>query len=97
MGNGGSSSNKGGGGYHHIAGMHHLVKGYHGYAVNTFDTECCPPVVDLITLGTLLAGIAAATLILNQLVIDNIGKKRRRRRRRNAAFEISTLKEGLSF
>ncbi len=73
----GSSRSKGGGGYGTIIGQHHHVKGYQGYAVQTLDSECCPPVVDLISLGTLLAGIAAATLILNQLAIDNIGRKKR--------------------
>ena len=65
---------------HHgpIIGQHQLAKGYQGYAVNTLEDECCPPVVDFITLGTLLAGIAAATLLLRQLAIDNIAKKKKR-------------------
>lgn len=43
------------------------------------DEECCPAVVDPITLLTILGGLAGATLVLRQLIMDNImmaGKKR---------------------
>ena len=42
--------------------------------------ECCPLVVDPLTLAALLGSIAVATFFLNTLITMNISKKRRRRR-----------------
>ena len=70
------------GGYGHhgsIDGHGHHVKGFQSYAVTAQDDECCPPVVDPLTLGTILAGIAAATVVFRQLVISNIMGKRKKR------------------
>ena len=46
---------------------------------NRYGHQCCPLVMDPLTWLGLLAGIAVATVLLRQAIIDNIGKKRRRR------------------
>ena len=43
-------------------------------------TECCNPVVDLLTLLSTLGAIAAATFLFRQLAIDNIMAGGRRKR-----------------
>lgn len=49
-----------------------------GYAYVSKDQECCPPVIDPLTLLTVLGAIAAVTIGLRQVVIDNIpGRKKR--------------------
>lgn len=50
-----------------------------GYAYVSKDKECCPPVIDPLTLLTVLGAIAAVTVGLRQVVIDNIpiGRKKR--------------------
>ena len=44
-----------------------------------YDDKCCPLVVDTLSWLALLAGIAVATFLLRQAIIDNIGKKRKKR------------------
>ncbi|TRY80267.1 hypothetical protein TCAL_15419 [Tigriopus californicus] len=49
-----------------------------GYAYVSKDTECCPPVIDPLTLLTVLGAIAAVTVGLRQVAIDNIPGRRKR-------------------
>ena len=49
-----------------------------GYALVAGDDSCCPPVTDPLTLGTVLAAVAAITVGLRQVVITRItGRKKR--------------------
>ena len=58
--------------------MYAYVKDASHNAVLLGESECCPGVVDPLTLLTILAAIAGATLLLRQLAIDNItGRKKR--------------------
>ena len=49
-----------------------------GYALVADDDSCCPPVIDPLTLLTVLASIAAITVGLRQVVISNITARKKR-------------------
>ena len=51
--------------------------GHGGYAVTAYDDECCPGVVDPLTLLAVLATIAGITVALRQVAIDTLGRKKR--------------------
>ncbi len=59
-----------------------------GYAVSSYDDDCCPGVVDPITLFSTLAFIAGGTLLLRQIVITTLGRRRRRRREATLADHL---------
>ena len=62
---------------------------YGGFSGGGGHEECCPLVVDPLTLLALIAGIAGATFFLNMLITMNIMRRRRRevgRRQFNEAF-----------
>ena len=60
--------------------MHVVVKEQESKYLLKGETECCPPVVDPLTLGVVLAGIAGLFVGLRQLVLNNIMGRRRRKR-----------------
>ena len=48
--------------------------GHGGYAVTAYSDECCPGVVDPLTLLVALAAVGAATFFLRQTAIDRLGR-----------------------
>ena len=58
----------------------HSRHGHHkgNFALVADDDSCCPPVIDPLTLGAVLAGIAAATVGLRQVLISNITARKKR-------------------
>ena len=64
--------------FHHSSGY-----GHSSYGHSSHGLECCPLVVDTLTLYTLLGAIGIATFFLNNVIMDTLmaaGTKRRRRR-----------------
>lgn len=59
--------------------------GYGGYSsgYGYGKEECCPLVVDPLTLLALIGGIAAATFFLNTLITMNIMARKKKRKRRS--------------
>ncbi len=76
------------------------LSGY-GHSGGGGGVECCPLVVDPLTMVTLLAFIAGATLFLNIQITMILGGKKRRRRRSNLSSGESsdaimeTINQGL--
>jgi hypothetical protein len=71
-----------------------------GYAVSSYDGDCCSGVVDPFTLLSTLSLIAGGTLALRQLSINTFGKfgkKRKRKRRRAVASSIGRRITGRNF
>lgn len=50
-----------------------------GYAVTSYDDDCCPGIVDPLTLFGTLAFIAGGSLLLRQIVVSTLGKRRKKR------------------
>ena len=49
---------------------------------SSYGFECCPLVIDTLTLLSLLCGIAGATFFLNNLITMTLVRRKRRRKRR---------------
>ncbi len=77
-------------GHHYASGS---LSGFSGLSGHSSYAECCPLVVDPLTLILLLAGIAGAAYFLSvvvegeigPVVVPNVGGRFRRRRRRRSA------------
>ena len=70
---------------HHDHGYGHHDHGYghhdHGYGHHhSYKKECCPLVVDPLTLAALLGALAAASFLLSQVIATTLRKKKRKRR-----------------
>lgn len=68
-----------GSGYGHSGGFGHHGYGHGGHG-HKKKKDCCPLVVDPLTLAALMGAIGVATGFLNTLITMNISKRRRRRR-----------------
>ena len=80
----GAAHRRSGGGYSHHSdtGYGAQSSGYGGHSGHGGykDPDCCPLVVDPLTLAALFGAIAAGTVFLNTVITMNITGRRRRKR-----------------
>lgn len=68
---------------------YHYGNDYSGGFSSGYGHQCCPLVVDPLTLTAILGGIAAATAFFNVLITMTLGRKKRKKRNDDQGVTLS--------